>query len=77
MIRQQLSSVAVRLLVLGVRCYQLFLSPWLGRCCRFQPTCSQYMIESLRKYGAIRGTWQGLRRIARCHPWHPGGIDHP
>ncbi len=59
------------------RVYQLLLSPLLGRRCRFHPTCSQYFIEAVRKYGAVRGTWRGLRRVLRCHPWHPGGYDPP
>lgn len=60
-----------------VRLYQWALSPLLGRHCRFQPTCSAYFIESVRKYGAIRGAWRGMLRICRCHPWHPGGDDPP
>ncbi|NOX55844.1 MAG: membrane protein insertion efficiency factor YidD [Planctomycetes bacterium] len=59
------------------RLYQLFLSPIFGRQCRFYPSCSEYFIQAVRKYGAIRGTWRGLRRILRCHPWHPGGYDPP
>ncbi len=57
--------------------YQKLLSPVLGRRCRFEPTCSTYFIESIRKHGAIRGTYRGTRRICRCHPWHPGGYDPP
>jgi putative membrane protein insertion efficiency factor len=60
-----------------VRVYQYTLSPLLGRRCRFHPTCSNYMIAAVEKYGAIRGAFRGLRRIARCHPWRPGGIDLP
>lgn len=59
------------------RLYQLLLSPLLGRHCRFQPTCSVYFIESVRKYGAIRGGWRGVLRVCHCHPWHPGGYDPP
>ena len=59
------------------RLYQKLLSPLLGRRCRFEPTCSTYFIESIRKYGAIRGTFRGILRICRCHPWHPGGYDPP
>ena len=68
--------VAVCALV-GARLYQWTLSPLLGRHCRFEPTCSAYFIEAVRKYGAIRGLWRGMRRIARCHPFHPGGYDPP
>ncbi len=60
-----------------VRAYQLLLSPLLGRHCRFHPACSVYFIESIRRYGAIRGSWRGVRRICRCHPWHRGGYDPP
>ena len=65
------------MLVLLVRVYQWTLSPFVGRQCRFQPTCSNYFIEAVRKYGALRGTWLGIRRIGRCHPFHPGGYDPP
>ncbi|MBM4205611.1 MAG: membrane protein insertion efficiency factor YidD [Gammaproteobacteria bacterium] len=64
-----------RLLVLLVRGYQLFISPMFGPCCRFQPTCSQYAVESLQTHGAVRGSWLTLRRLLRCHPLHPGGYD--
>lgn len=60
-----------------VRVYQRFLSPLLGNNCRFTPSCSQYMIEAIQKYGALRGSWKGVRRICRCHPCHPGGYDPP
>jgi putative membrane protein insertion efficiency factor len=60
-----------------VRIYQKCISPLLGPMCRFQPSCSEYFIQAVLKYGAIRGSWRGLRRIGRCHPWHPGGYDPP
>lgn len=63
--------------IIAVRCYQKILSPVLGRTCRFHPSCSQYYILAVRKYGLLRGSWQGICRIARCHPWHPGGYDPP
>ncbi|MDY0167225.1 MAG: membrane protein insertion efficiency factor YidD [Thermoguttaceae bacterium] len=72
-----LRRVPSLVLVALVQAYQLFLSPLLGRHCRFEPTCSQYFIEAVRKYGAVRGSWRGLLRILRCHPWHPGGYDPP
>lgn len=65
------------LLVGAVRLYQILLSPWLGRNCRYHPTCSTYMIEAVGKYGVVRGGWRGICRIARCHPLHAGGYDPP
>lgn len=60
-----------------VRLYQITLSPIFGRQCRFHPTCSQYFIEAVRKYGAASGFVRGVWRIMRCHPFHPGGYDPP
>jgi uncharacterized protein len=57
--------------------YQWLISPILGRRCRFEPSCSRYFIGAVQKYGAIRGSWRGLMRICRCHPWNPGGYDPP
>lgn len=65
------------LLVLMVRFYQVCLSPLLGPNCRFTPTCSTYFIESVQRYGAVRGSLRGVRRILKCHPFHPGGVDPP
>lgn len=62
-------------LILLVRAYRRFLSPLLGQQCRFHPTCSAYGLEALQVHGALRGTWLTARRIARCHPFHPGGYD--
>jgi hypothetical protein len=64
-------------LIFGVRCYQRLLSPLLGNNCRFHPNCSQYFILAVEKHGAIRGTFKGIYRICRCHPWNPGGEDWP
>ncbi len=65
------------LLIGCVRIYKLCISPLLGPHCRFTPSCSSYMIQAIEKYGVFRGTFKGLLRIARCHPWHPGGHDPP
>jgi putative membrane protein insertion efficiency factor len=64
-----------RLLVWLIRGYQLFLSPLKPPSCRFAPTCSHYAIEAIRRFGAWKGGWLALRRILKCHPFHPGGID--
>ncbi|WHY72408.1 membrane protein insertion efficiency factor YidD [Fictibacillus enclensis] len=64
-----------RLLILIFRFYQRFISPLTPPTCRFYPTCSHYGIEALQRFGAIKGTWLTLKRILKCHPFHPGGID--
>jgi putative membrane protein insertion efficiency factor len=64
-----------RLLLALVKVYQWTLRPVLGNNCRFYPSCSDYAIEALRRYGALHGTWLAVRRIGRCHRWHPGGYD--
>lgn len=68
-------SPPARLLVALVSLYRRLLSPILPRSCRYEPTCSAYALEAIRRHGAARGTALALRRIARCHPWAPGGID--
>lgn len=68
-------SILARLAVLMVRGYQVTLSPLLPSACRYQPTCSAYMIDALERYGALRGAWLGARRILRCHPFARGGYD--
>ncbi|MEX2010688.1 MAG: membrane protein insertion efficiency factor YidD [Chloroflexota bacterium] len=57
-----------------IRLYR-FAFGWLPSSCRFEPTCSRYTEQSIEKYGLFRGSWMGARRIARCHPWNPGGYD--
>jgi uncharacterized protein len=64
-----------RLLLGVVRFYQYLISPLLGPRCRFHPSCSQYAVEALERHGALRGSWLALRRLLRCHPWHPGSYD--
>lgn len=62
-------------LIALVRVYQLFVSPLLPPSCRYTPSCSAYAIEALQRHGALRGSWLAARRIARCHPFRPGGYD--
>jgi putative membrane protein insertion efficiency factor len=59
----------------AIKIYQWLISPWLGPKCRFQPTCSHYALEALRKYGLFKGLWLTVRRISRCHPWGGHGYD--
>ncbi|NNG38432.1 membrane protein insertion efficiency factor YidD [Flexivirga sp. ID2601S] len=63
-------------LILLVRAYQLVLSPLLPQTCRFTPSCSAYAITALTRFGPLKGSWLAIRRLARCHPWNPGGVDH-
>ena len=60
--------------IVPIKIYQILISPLLGPSCRFTPTCSQYTIEAIQKYGPLKGGWLGIRRIIRCHPW--GGCGH-
>lgn len=64
-----------RLVLLFIRFYQRFISPGLPPACRFYPTCSEYGYEAIERYGIIKGGIMAVRRIARCHPFHPGGYD--
>ena len=72
-----LTGLPALTLIAVTRLYQMTLSHVIGRQCRFHPTCSQYFILAVKKYGALRGAAKGLARISRCHPWHPGGVDWP
>ncbi len=63
------------LLLALIRLYRLLLSPWLGSACRFEPTCSVYAMQALQQHGAGAGSYLMLARLARCHPWCPGGAD--
>ncbi len=64
-----------KFLILLIKFYQLFISPVLPGSCRFVPTCSEYSKEAIRKYGALKGTLLTIKRISKCHPFHPGGYD--
>jgi putative membrane protein insertion efficiency factor len=71
----ELSSVRRPLARLLHRAYKIILSPLFGNACRFHPSCSDYALEALERYGWVRGTWLALRRVLRCQPWNPGGDD--
>lgn len=66
-----------KLLLLLIRVYQLTLSPLLGPCCRFTPSCSHYAMQCIEHHGVLAGCWLALKRLLRCHPFHPGGYDPP
>ncbi|GAB3333927.1 membrane protein insertion efficiency factor YidD [Marilutibacter aestuarii] len=68
-------SVIDRLLIALLRLYKRWISPLLGPRCRFYPSCSEYAMEAIGRFGALRGSWLAARRLARCHPLHPGGHD--
>ena len=69
-------SAGARALTVLVRGYQAWLSPLLGPRCRFYPSCSAYAVTALRRFRPVKGTWLALKRLGRCHPWTPGGVDH-
>ncbi len=64
-----------RFVIVLIRTYQMCISPYLLPCCRFHPSCSEYAIEAVGSYGPVKGTVMALRRLLRCHPFHPGGYD--
>ena len=70
-----LRRVPVLLLTGLLRGYQTFVSPLTGPSCRYYPSCSQYALVAVRRHGAVRGGWLAVRRLLRCHPWTPGGVD--
>ena len=63
------------LMLLTLRAYRVLISPLLGPRCRFYPSCSRYAEIAVRSHGSVKGGWLALRRLARCHPWNPGGVD--
>jgi putative membrane protein insertion efficiency factor len=69
------SSVVARCEIALIDVFHLFMSPLLGPACRFEPSCSRYATEAIRRHGVLRGTWLAIRRLLRCHPFHRGGID--
>jgi len=66
-----------RIILKVIRVYQGLISPNLAKHCRFYPSCSEYTYLAVKKYGLFKGSWKGGRRIIKCYPWHPGGIDFP
>jgi uncharacterized protein len=64
-----------RIVISMLKLYQWILSPLVGPCCRFYPTCSNYMIEAVETHGLCRGAWLGVKRLLKCHPFYPGGVD--
>lgn len=70
-----MQQIPTTILIALLRVYRFAISPLLGQCCRFYPSCSQYAIEAVSNHGFLRGGWLALKRISRCHPWHPGGVD--
>jgi uncharacterized protein len=69
------ATMPARLLIVPITGYRRFISPLLGARCRFAPSCSEYAVTALAEHGAVRGLWLAVARIARCHPFHPGGYD--
>ncbi|HNV98532.1 MAG TPA: membrane protein insertion efficiency factor YidD [Chitinophagales bacterium] len=63
------------IIIIPVKVYQWLISPLLPNSCRYTPTCSQYMLEAVKKYGPLKGTWLGIKRLSRCHPWGGHGYD--
>ncbi len=64
-----------KFLIILIRFYQKFISPLKGQTCRFYPTCSEYSAQAIQKYGLTKGSWKAIKRISKCHPFHPGGHD--
>jgi putative membrane protein insertion efficiency factor len=70
-----LSRAVVFVLLVPIRLYRALLSPLLPKLCRFHPSCSAYAMQALEQHGPVRGLWLAVRRLSRCHPFHPGGLD--
>jgi uncharacterized protein len=69
------SKLPQKMLLKSLTCYQKWISPWFGVCCRFYPSCSNYAFDAISQYGAIKGSALTLKRLLKCHPYHAGGID--
>lgn len=72
---RQMKKLLQRLVILPIRFYQVAISPYLGKSCRYEPTCSYYTVDAIREWGVLKGVWLGLKRISRCHPWGGHGYD--
>jgi len=70
-----LANVGKQLVLSLIKIYQLTISKVTPPACRYLPTCSEYTYEAINRYGTVRGTWLGMKRLSRCHPFHPGGYD--
>lgn len=70
-----LSRAVVLVLLVPIRLYRALLSPLLPKVCRFHPSCSAYAMQALEEHGPVRGLWLAARRLSKCHPFHPGGLD--
>lgn len=68
-------KIVEKFFIVLIRVYQICISPFLSPCCRFYPTCSEYAITAIKCHGPFKGSFQGMMRILRCHPLHPGGYD--
>ncbi|MCY7410591.1 MAG: membrane protein insertion efficiency factor YidD [Chitinophagales bacterium] len=72
---QRLQKILISIFILPIKFYQKIISPWLPNSCRYTPTCSEYAIEAIKKYGVLKGGWLAVKRIARCNPWGGHGED--
>ncbi len=70
-----LGGIPAAVLAAVLRFYKVAVSPYIGPRCRFHPSCASYCLEAVERHGAWGGGWLGLRRLLKCHPWHPGGVD--
>ena len=71
----KIKQAAQRVMLASMKLYGYALSPFMVPCCRFWPSCSEYAVDAVQQYGSIQGGWLIIKRITKCHPWHPGGVD--